>query len=106
MILPPRTTTAPTGTSPALAALLARRNASRMKYSSFGGSITVQVVLAAACSRTLSKQFLFVLRLVCSPLPFKEGERIEVRGFWNDAIRKWNLHPPLSLWKPEAKEAR
>src|SRR5437667_1692182 len=39
MIFPSRTTTAPTGTSPAVYAFCACRNASRMKSSSFTGSI-------------------------------------------------------------------
>jgi hypothetical protein len=37
------------------------------------------------------------------PLPFREGERIEVRGFPAHNATDANPHPALSLAKGEAK---
>src|SRR4029077_8678291 len=41
----------------------------------------------------------------CSPLPFSEGERIEVRGFRHRVSTQTNPHPALSLEKGEATKA-
>src|SRR5437899_1010229 len=63
------------------------------------------VILKSHGARSTSKAGGYVFSVV-SPLLFRKGERIEVRGFWREMTAKRNPHPALSLENREVRGAK